>query len=176
MKLTPLILLLLLSSCYSLKKAESQLDKANNKYPDETAAFLRNKYPCITTQADTTTVYQDSVVFLECPPLLDQSVDTTGAPLVSTPAKSLYKEKVNATRINPVKVQIKTVYVKERIEDSAKIYQYNRIAEDAVKETKEAIKVADGLVKNIDRKNKCLLILFILLGISVYINYKQFTK
>lgn len=48
------ITMLLLSSCYSAKKAESQTNKALIKHPEVVAKIARTAFPCIQKSADST--------------------------------------------------------------------------------------------------------------------------
>lgn len=49
-----IILLLVLTSCYTQKKAEQQSNKALDKYPEVIANIARKSFPCITTETDST--------------------------------------------------------------------------------------------------------------------------
>lgn len=111
MKNSLLLLLICLGSCYTPKKANKDLNKANDKYPTEVAKFTRQHFPCITTDSlyNTDTLYKYLSVI--CPP--DTSLTDT-----------IYLDKiVNKTNIKTRTIAIpsKTITITKRVEDSAQI-------------------------------------------------------
>jgi hypothetical protein len=106
-----LLLALCLGSCYTPNKANKELNKANNKYPQLVAKFTREKFPCITKSADTLTttdtLYQ--YVDVQCP-------DTTSQ------TDTIYLDKVKTKTIKKlVAIPQQTRIINHYIEDSAKI-------------------------------------------------------
>lgn len=48
-------ILIIISGCYTQKKASQQVEKADKKYPEITAAFCKGSYPCIIVDSITHT-------------------------------------------------------------------------------------------------------------------------
>lgn len=107
-----LIFIILLSGCYNAKKAQKQIDRAAVEFPDKLAVKARTLFPCITIASDTVTVTDTLLDFIDCPEF---------------PGKEYIRDTVMIDNVKtvtvkvPGKVQVKTVTVTQRIEDSAKI-------------------------------------------------------
>ena len=140
-----LLILLLLSGCYNAKKAQKQVNKALLEYPDKVAEIARNEFPCITTASDTVTVTDTLLDFIDCPET--PGPEFTRDTVIVSGVKTVYVKV-------PGKVQVKTVTVTQRIEDSAKI----KLLHSAIAD-RDATITAQGQTivrqdKKIARKNK----------------------
>lgn len=156
-----ILIILLLTGCYNAKKAQKQVNKALLEYPDKVATIARDAFPCITTASDTVTVTDTLLDFIDCPeaPGPEYIRDT----VVVSGVKTVFVKV-------PGKVQVKTVTVTQRIEDSAKI----KLLTSAISERDATISDQGATIKKqgkkIARKNKelwvhrSLLFLLILYG------------
>ena len=109
------IVLILLSGCYSAKKAEKQLNKAIDEYPEVAAKVTRNNFPCIEKPVSTVTDTVYSLIELECP-----EIPTPG---VVTKRDTLWRDKPVKLQPGRQVVYLPSEKVKEtiKIEDSAKV-------------------------------------------------------
>jgi len=113
--------IILLSGCYNAKKAQKQVNKALLEYPDKVATIARGAFPCITVASDTVTVTDTLLDFIDCPE----------APGKEYVRDTVWNENVRTVTVKvPGKVQVKTVTVTQRIEDSAKIKLLNSAISD----------------------------------------------
>jgi hypothetical protein len=119
-------LCVILSSCYTQKKAVSQFDKALNKFPDTTTALFRSKYPCITTASDTVfkavlipgridSLYKTDTLNIACP-------DSAGVKIIRTVQyKYLTTSKTDTVKItNTITNTVKDSSYQERIDTVTK--------------------------------------------------------
>lgn len=115
-----LIVLLLLSGCYSAKKAEKQLNKAIDEFPEVAAKITREQFPCIEKSVETKTDTVYSLVELECPPV---GVEPAPATITDT----VWKERVIRLKPGRQVVYLPGQKITEtiRIEDSAKVLLAN---------------------------------------------------
>jgi len=114
---TILTLLLIISGCYTAKKADKAIDKAQRNYPEVVANKARSLYPCTTTKQDTTYLTHDTIIEIPCPevPIIVDTLLLRDTLVIS-----------NTKRINvPVRVKIPTQTITKYVEDSAKIYVLN---------------------------------------------------
>ena len=155
MKYLSIILLFGLYACYSPGKA---IQKAYDKAPEKVAEFTRDKFPCTELSADTTVIYRDSVVMIECP---DFAPDTVTVLIPDTKVVTNTK----TVRV-PVTLPIRTVTITKTVEDSAKIF----IAEDKVKSLQTEVSELED--KN-EGKRSLIWWLIILLLLSIGGNYLQ---
>jgi hypothetical protein len=103
------------SSCYTNKKATKQVSKAIENKPLIAAKLLRDAFPCITVKTDTTVLYKDSVIVVDCPtPSTDYFTITDTLNHIDT----IYKTVI--TKV-PITVQVPSKVVTKYIEDSAKV-------------------------------------------------------
>ena len=111
----PLLALLLLGGCYTAKKADKAIDKAQRNHPEVVAKKARSLYPCITIKSDTTYLTQDTIISIQCPeiPIIVDTVTLTDTVKLT-----------NRVTV-PVRVQLPQRVVTKYIEDSAKIYVLN---------------------------------------------------
>ncbi len=147
-----ILLTMAFSSCYTEKKATKQVNKALLKKPLVVAKIARDAFPCITTSQDTVIVTTDSTIYIECPettttPSSDYTANIQPAPTVKT----------KMVRV-PVTIPIQTRYITKRIKDSA-------IVTITITELQKVNSKNEALTATIARKNKIILILFILLGV-----------
>jgi hypothetical protein len=130
-----LALMVVLFGCYTPEKAIKQTDKALANYPEKIAPKIREAFPCTLEKIDTVHDWQNSTVWIDCPPQ---------TPLVVT--DTFYKTSLKST---PVPIKIERITVTKVIKDSAEIY--------ALKDTIAALKVSlvnckNGLA-NIERES-----------------------
>ena len=118
---TLITLLLIISGCYTAKKADKAIDKAQRNYPEVVAKKARSLYPCTTTKQDTAYIQHDTIIEIPCPevPII---VDTLL--LRDTFRDTLVLSNTNRIKV-PVRVQIPTRTITKYVEDSAKIYVLN---------------------------------------------------
>lgn len=94
--LTILMPMALISSCYTPNKADRDLNKANEVYPEKVAAFAREKFPCKETGIDTVVRTEYDFIEIKCPDLPEQTT-TIDTIYLTKPARPktyiLYKDK-----------------------------------------------------------------------------------
>lgn len=111
------LVIMCFSRCYNSKKATDQINKANDKFPEIVAKLARDKYPCtVLLKNDTTTVYEDSLVFIDCP---DSNYSAGDYAIVRRDTIRV-KGETNTVRV-PVKILIPSKIVTQYFEDSAKL-------------------------------------------------------
>ncbi len=73
-----LLIIILLSGCYTQQKAVRSVHRAIINYPDTTQRILRNWRPCITTAADTVTRVDSivDIISVQCPDEVRTITDT----------------------------------------------------------------------------------------------------
>jgi hypothetical protein len=164
-KILSVLFLLVITSCYTEKKAQKELNKANDKYPDVVAEFTRDKYPC-TELKDSTVVYDTVYQEVEalCPP---QQIIYTKDTLWKKKIDTVYRKddiyKKNPLVKTTVTVPVRQTTVTKWFEDSAKIKlltsQINKCGEDLKQSERKKERNWDWI--------KWLLVA---LGISVIVN------
>jgi hypothetical protein len=135
-------LLLCTQSCYTPKKAERKLAQALDKQPATVAVFTRAKFPCITKSSDTVynTNYDTTVIVeVQCP-------DTSRATEYFTIHDTAFFNNVIIRKV-PVTVNVPGRTITKYIEDSAKIFTINNLANRLQSEK-------DELQKRLDRSDK----------------------
>ena len=116
-KLLMIVVTIMMSSCYSSNKADKQINKAYENYPETVAAFARDKFPCKETGVDTVISTEYDFIEIKCPDSSEQSqvIDTI---YLTKPTKPktyiIYKDKF---------VEIKSVY-SEKNKTWSKGYNY----------------------------------------------------
>lgn len=112
MKRLLMIMTVLISSCYTPNKANKELKKAYENYPEQVAEFTRNKFPC-NFVTDTVMNTEYDFIEIKCPDSLQQSqvIDTI---YLTKPTKPktyiIYKNKFVAI---PSTTKIVTKYIKD---------------------------------------------------------------
>lgn len=164
-----ILIILLLTGCYTAKRAEKQVNKALLNHPETVAKVARDAFPCITTASDTVTVTDTLLDFIDCPE----------APGPEYRRDTVIIDNIRTITVKvPVKQPVRTVTVTQRIEDSAKIkmYVYEISNRDAtINDQAATIKKQDRKIGN---KNKELWIwriiaisLMIWQGIKLYMRF-----
>lgn len=103
-----------LTGCYTAKKAEQQVNKANDQFPAVVAKLARDKYPCTDLlKPDTAVLYRDTTVYIDCP-------DTVPATFETVRVDTVNNVTVRTVRV-PVTLPVKTVFIDRWYEDSAKL-------------------------------------------------------
>ena len=115
--LLALILIGFIIMCFSrCSSAKELLDKAEKKNPAIVAEYARDKYPCTDLlKPDTVTLYEDSLVFIECP-------DSNYNPgeYATVLRDTLWQPgQVRTVRV-PVKILVPSKVINNWYEDSAK--------------------------------------------------------
>lgn len=108
------LVIMMFSRCSTAKEL---LEKAEKKDPAIVAAYARDKYPCTDLlRPDTVTLYEDSLVFIECPDSLYSSND-----YANVITDTLWQPgQVRTVRV-PVKILVPSQVITRWYEDSAKL-------------------------------------------------------
>lgn len=174
--LLALILIGLVIMCFSrCSSAKELLDKAEKKDPAIVAEYARQKYPCTDLlRPDTVTLYEDSLVFIECP---EEGASPGDYATVRRDTLRLPGE-VRRVQV-PVKILVPSKVITQWFEDSAKL-KLAAIEAGALKsELSKAQADRDKYKARSDRRGKenwiwrALATLFI--GLWVWRKYKQLT-
>ena len=173
--LVVIIFLTLLTSCnkYTLPKAEYQVNKAYLTYPPMVAGKTRDWFPCIVNKRDTIITYVDSIIYVDCPSV----VNGTANEYIGS--DTVYIDKIvtqNKVVKVPVYLPIKTITIIQKVEDSAKIFELNDALLNSTNETANANDGIEKLEAKVAKKNKYLLYLLIALLASLGVNYLQFKR
>lgn len=112
-----IIIGLLIMSFSRCKTAQELIAKAEKKDPAAIAEYARDKYPCTEILlGDTTTIYEDSLVFIDCP----DSNYTPGDYANVHRDTLLLPGQVRTVRV-PVKISVPGQVITRWYEDSAKL-------------------------------------------------------
>jgi hypothetical protein len=57
----------MMTSCYTTNKANKDINKAYENYPETVAAFARDKFPCKETDVDSTVKIEYDFIEIKCP-------------------------------------------------------------------------------------------------------------
>lgn len=140
------LLILILSGCYTAKKAEQQVNKADSKYPEIVAKLARDKYPCTDIlKPDTAVIWKDTTIYIDCP----DSITTTDFGIVRY-------DTINNIRIIkvPVTLPVRIQTITKWFEDSAKL-KLAAIEQTKLKnENAELTTTVKNQTKKIANKNK----------------------
>lgn len=159
-----ILLTISLFGCYTPQKANKALNKAYNKQPREVAAFTRDKFPCIESSIDTIYQFDTSYDFIEieCP---DQPIQVKDTIYLTKNGKTKI---VQTSKEKTIALPQKTVTIIKKIEDSAKI------AVLAI-DNKDCAHNVQKLSQKLTNRNYWILSLLILLLISLFVNFSQYT-
>ncbi len=150
-----------LSSCYNSRKAGVQVGKAMTSYPVQTAQQLRDRWPCVTTGADTVNRVDTTFDWIEIPcPDSVIMVPTSGTEYAE---KIVYK-----TKSVPQAVRTITNTITQKVKDSAEIFILYDVLNGKDKVISDRDQKITDLEDKITRKNKRIkwLIIF-LIGLSI---------
>ena len=111
----PLLTLLLLGGCYTAKKADKAIDKAQRNHPEVVAKKMIQFYPNRTVRIDTAWQLHDTIIEIPCPEV----------PIIVDTVTLIDTVKLTNRVTIPVRVQLPQRVVTKYIEDSAKIYVLN---------------------------------------------------
>ena len=77
-RLLMIVLTIMMSSCYTSNKANKDINKAYENYPETVAAFARDKFPCKETGIDSIVKTEYDFIEIKCPDQAEQSqvIDT----------------------------------------------------------------------------------------------------
>lgn len=170
-----IIFLTLLTSCskYTLPMAEKEVNKAYLTYPPMVAGKTRDWFPCIINKKDTIITYVDSLIYIDCPSI----INGTANEYISN--DTVYINKIvtqNKVVKVPVYLPIKTITIIQKVEDSAKMFVLNDVLQAVENETAILNDDVKKLEAKIAKKNKYLLYLLIALLASLGVNYLQFKR
>ena len=91
-----IVLTIMMSSCYTSNKANKDINKAYENYPETVAAFARDKFPCKETGIDSIVKTEYDFIEIKCPDQAEQSqvIDTIYLTKLSKPKTYIvYKDK-----------------------------------------------------------------------------------
>ena len=159
-----ILLTISIFGCYTPKHANKVLNKAYNKQPKQVAIFTRDKFPCIETASDTVYNYDTAYDFIEveCPDQIGQIKDTIYL------TKNGKTKIVQKTKEKTIAIPQKTVTIIKKIEDVAKLSVLTI-------ENKDCASKVEKLTHKVTRRNYWILSLLILLLVSIFINFSQYT-
>ena len=154
---------LLISSCYSLRDAERDLDKAKQYYPDVVAQRTRDWFPC-NTGSDTSIRTEYDFIEIACPGVDSVTkLDTIILTKTKNP-RSIFIEKQKI-----VGIPSETKYITKVVRDSAQIYSLETRVKGCAEELKHYMGKAE-------RRGQINLWLIILLTISMLLNVLKIRK
>lgn len=110
MKKALVCLLIVAAGCYTPKKADKQLAKAMDKYPEKVAELCKDEYPCKPGKSDTVEKVYYDLIEVECPDYPDAIHDTI--------RDTLKKESVRIIKVK-VPVKGKETIITQYLVDSA---------------------------------------------------------
>lgn len=103
-----------LTGCYTAKKAEQQVNKANDHFPGVVAKLARDKYPCTDLlRPDTAILYRDTLVYIDCPDSIPATFEVV--------RRDTINNLVTKTVRVPVNLPIRERIITKWYEDSAKL-------------------------------------------------------
>lgn len=147
------LLIMLFSSCYTSQKATQQVNKANDKFPEIVAKMARDKYPCTDLlKPDTSVIYQDSLVYIDCPDSITNGKDYTDGKVIIK--YDTINNVITRTVKVPVTVQSQTKYITKWFEDSSKLFILNQSNQVLQKNNDNLQSDKDKLTKKVANKNK----------------------
>jgi len=120
----------LLSGCYTSKKADKELARVFSRFPEKMAKIARDSFPCILLKPDTSYLPGDTIVYIECP-FFEDSTEKENSPI---PIKPLPIS---------VKIPVWNKIINHWFEDSAKIKLALKLAEDVKAKSNEQLKKAN---------------------------------
>ena len=91
-----LMIMLMISGCYSSNKAKKDINKAYENYPETVASFARDKFPCKETGVDSVVKTEYDFIEIKCPDQTEQPqlIDTIYLNKPSRPKTYImYKDK-----------------------------------------------------------------------------------
>jgi hypothetical protein len=152
-----LILLVFLYGCYTAKDAQKDLNKVQEKHPQELAKVCKDKYPCLPKKTDTVEKVYYDLIEVECPEVYIER-DT----FISK--DTIY---VKVLKTLPRKEIIVTKYIKDSAELQVAL---NQLA--VCKQETEKLKADNDRKKSII-SNGLIVSLSLLLALLVYILMKK---
>lgn len=139
-----LLILLILAGCSSAKEL---MDKAEKKDPAIVAKYARDKYPCTDLlKPDTAIIYQDSVVYIDCPETPTNTFEVVRYDTVNNIITKVVRVPVN------MPVQVKTIT--KWYEDSAKVKLLTEALNKANTANEKLQASCDKLAGKVARKSK----------------------
>jgi hypothetical protein len=133
---------IMMSSCYTSNKANKDINKAYENYPETVAAFARDKFPCKETDVDSIVKTEYDFIEIKCPDQAEpvQVIDTLYLTKPSRPKTFiLYKDKFVAI---PTTTKIITkivgdssceILLKKSVEDQQNYIRKNEKQADWIK-------------------------------------------
>jgi len=146
---------IMMSSCYTSNKANKDINKAYENYPETVAAFTRDKFPCKETDVDSVVKTEYDFIEIKCPDQAEpvQVIDTL---YLTKPARPktyiVYKNKFVAI---PTTTKIITKIVRD---SSCEIL------------LKKSVETQQNYVRKNEKQADWIKWLLILLGISIISN------
>lgn len=136
-----LIALILLTGCYTQKKAAKQADKALREHPQVVGERFRKEFPCVTGRVDTVVEYEtvprDTII-----EIVDTRIDT----IENKDTVILYK-----TIEKKITLPGKTVTITRNVKDSFEVRQCQYLLEECTQDNTELIAEVDKRDKQINK-------------------------
>lgn len=132
-----LIIIITLAGCYTPRRSAQQVNKAVANYPGQTAAILRNRWPCDTTGTDTTYLPADVEGYNQAIQELNNVInslasynDSLASALAADTncaeyARSLAKSNDVITKIKLIHAPPDTILITNRVKDMAEVTACN---------------------------------------------------
>lgn len=160
-----IFILMLFASCYTPNKAIKDARKALDKHPAHVLPIFRNAFPCIVTDADTIYQVHDTIIEIPCPTEVvhESKIDTIKGIIVQTKIVKV-----------PVRVQLPGRVITKYIEDSSKLKELGLQINEHKQMLIEKDKRIEKLENKVERRNKIIWWLLILLIFSILLNVAKY--
>ena len=157
MRIVLIIFVTFLFSC----NLEKKLNKIYLNKPELVAKKTSIWFPCIDTKIDTTVKIIDSLIYIECPDVSNNTKDDY--------LPTIIRDTVLKTIKVPYQLPLKYIYIKQRVEDSAKVFVRDQIIEN---KNENLEKTKNQLI----RKNNFNWVLICICTILLFLNILQWKK
>lgn len=167
MKRFSIIILTFIIGCNTTKIAEKKIKSAYKHHPEVVAKFLNDSLPCVTTKVDTIVTTELEYITIKCPDWFDMPMDTqwltsSKTQLIEGPGVIAYEKKY--------------ITIQKSIKDSAEVIKYKLQLKSCDEEYKKVVSNNHKLTMKVEKKNKWLMWLVILLMASIIFNLLLFKK
>ena len=160
------IILLILSSCYNMRKAVHQTNRALVEYPAVVAKIARDAFPCIITKSDTLISYTDTTIIVNCPTGNDfEGGDISMAgDIVKHDTLNKHDTFPHFIKV-PFRIAFKTIDITQHIADSAQNKMLQSVIDNRDITISKMQLVLDSNAETIKRKNKYVLAFWVIIGL-----------
>lgn len=151
------MMMLMMTSCYTSQKAKKDLFKIKDTHPEVLLKYIHENYPCITSKVDTFVSFDTSYEFIEiqCPEIQNSQV-------IDTCYLTNYVKSVKVVK-KKVAVPEKTYTIYRFIRDSAEIGQCELLLKFATDDKNK-------LINKLDKKTTFIWLFLVLFLLSAIIN------